>query len=631
MSFLFPLFLVGGLAIAVPIVLHLLRRRTQTVVAFPAVRLLHQAPIEHHRRRRLRELILLALRIAALLLLAAAFARPYLTGGTGLASGAVTVVAVDTSLSLTAPGQFARAQQAAREAVAAAPAGHAVALLAFADRTSVVVPPTLDRSAVDTAIGSLAAGAGGTRYRTALGRAAEVIGGRDGRIVVITDLQEAGWEAGDHGGVPDPIGIEVIPLPPVGGNLAVTEARRDGQSIRAAIQNYGAVARTVTVTATLDGDDTPVARQELEVPADGAAEARLAADLPTRGGVAVAIDDTEGYQADNVRYLVLDPAPAVAVAVVTGEPANPQAGLYVERALEVAGGGQTFAIRVADGREFSTWPEQVVADQAAIVLLGTDTLDRTGRDRVRAYLAGGGQVLAALGPHVDAATLPEVLGVPLRVAPDPVEAPAETTVVAADARHPIFRPFSAPAGGLGDVLVTRYRRLIDQADAAGDLVLARFTGGAAALVERRVEQGRLLVFASDLDNAWNRFPLNPAFVPFTVESLRYLTAGRTATQSWLVSEVPPGESAAPGIRMVGDGEDSQGRRVAVNPDLAESNPGAMSVDAFTAAVDRRAAVAEPERPLEVREQEERQRLWQIALAVTLLALAAEGLIGRKAT
>ena len=76
LSFLYPLFLIAAAAAAVPIVLHLLRRKTDVVVDFPAVRLLHKTPVERQRRRRLRELILLALRVAALLLLALAFARP---------------------------------------------------------------------------------------------------------------------------------------------------------------------------------------------------------------------------------------------------------------------------------------------------------------------------------------------------------------------------------------------------------------------------------------------------------------------------------------------------------------------------------------------------------------------------
>ena len=46
--------------------------------------------------------MLLALRVAALLLLAVSFARPYLASTTLAADAAVTVVAVDTSLSLSA-------------------------------------------------------------------------------------------------------------------------------------------------------------------------------------------------------------------------------------------------------------------------------------------------------------------------------------------------------------------------------------------------------------------------------------------------------------------------------------------------------------------------------------------------
>src|SRR4029453_8696932 len=76
-SFLSPLFLGAALAVAVPVVLHLFRRRTDVVVDFSSVRLLERVPIERQRRRRLREIILLILRVTALVLLALAFARPY--------------------------------------------------------------------------------------------------------------------------------------------------------------------------------------------------------------------------------------------------------------------------------------------------------------------------------------------------------------------------------------------------------------------------------------------------------------------------------------------------------------------------------------------------------------------------
>ena len=86
MSFLFPLFLAGAAAAAVPIVLHLLERHTEQRVRFAAVALLKGAPVERTARRRLRELALLALRAGALVLLAVAFARPFF--GTAAATSA---------------------------------------------------------------------------------------------------------------------------------------------------------------------------------------------------------------------------------------------------------------------------------------------------------------------------------------------------------------------------------------------------------------------------------------------------------------------------------------------------------------------------------------------------------------
>src|SRR5918992_4282110 len=118
MNFLYPAFLLGALAIAVPLVLHLLRRDVAPEVPFSAVRLLRRSPIEQSRRRRLRDLLLLAARAAAVLLLAAAFARPYVAGGA--ATAGLHIIAVDRSFSMGAPGRFARAQELAREAVRAA-------------------------------------------------------------------------------------------------------------------------------------------------------------------------------------------------------------------------------------------------------------------------------------------------------------------------------------------------------------------------------------------------------------------------------------------------------------------------------------------------------------------------------
>ena len=60
--------------------------------------------------------------------------------------------------------------------------------------------------------------------------------------------------------------------------------------------------------------------------------------------------------------------------------------------------------------------------------------------------------------------------------------------------------------------------------AAGAQVLARFDGGAPALLERRVGTGRVLLWASTLDLSWSDFPLKPVFLPFVHRAVRHLAA-----------------------------------------------------------------------------------------------------------
>ena len=595
-SFLSPLFLVGAIAAAVPILLHLFHRKTEVVIDFPAVQLLTRAPVQQHRRRRLRELLLLALRVTALVLLAVSFARPYLAGAVAPESAPLTVVAVDTSMSLSAPGQFDRAKEAALRAVDAAPASHAVALMSFSDSAAVAVDPTTDRSAARAAIAKLSPGPGGTRYRTALSRASEVIGARDGRVVMITDLQQAGWEANDEGGLPDGIEMQIVSVAPPAANLAVTFAERRDRRVLVSIQNYATLEAKTIARLLLDGKE--LAKADVTVAPLASADVELAAPLPRGGRGEIRIDDGPGYQLDNVRHFPLEPPSALPVAVIVADPTGSTGGLYLERALNVAGGGREFRVDVLDGREVGKWAQDDLNRRAVVFVLGTRTLDRAGRDLLKAFIARGGQMFVALGPDVDAGTIGDTVGVTLSLGEAPVRTPG-ATLVASDGRHPIFRPFLNPAGALGDVQVEQYQRLSDQRDRT---VLARFSGGDPALTEQHVGEGRLMIYTSDLDNLWSRFPLNPAFVPFAVETARYLSRGQE----------PRGDTLA-------------------NVDVRESNPATVTVAEFTNAIERTNRAALVEAGSAAREVEDQQRWWQIGLLVMLFALASEGLIGRRAT
>lgn len=99
MAFLAPAFLALGLLAGVPLLVHLLRRKVGRVLDFPAVRYLERMEQEHSRDLKLRNRLLLILRLIAVIALALAAARPIARLlGMGHAPIAVAIV-VDNSLS----------------------------------------------------------------------------------------------------------------------------------------------------------------------------------------------------------------------------------------------------------------------------------------------------------------------------------------------------------------------------------------------------------------------------------------------------------------------------------------------------------------------------------------------------
>jgi hypothetical protein len=71
------------------------------------------------------------------------------------------------------------------------------------------------------------------------------------------------------------------------------------------------------------------------------------------------------------------------------------------------------------------------------------------------------------------------------------------------------------------------------------------------------------------------------------------------------------------------------RRVVVNVDPRESDPSPTTQEAFQASVSRLAAGGSQQGGAESREREDGQRLWQYALLLMVVSLAAEGMLGRR--
>ena len=203
MGLLTPLFLLGLAALAVPVLIHLTQRERKSVVEFPSLMFLRKIPYESVQRRRIRDWLLLAMRLGAIALIVLAFARPFLRGSdvAAAAGGARDIVVLlDRSYSMDYGDSWSRAQRAAAAAIAGATPADRISVVAFADTAEVVLRSTPDRARAVAEINAVQTGPGSTRFGPALKLAGSLLAESllpRKEVIIVSDFQRGGWQPDD--------------------------------------------------------------------------------------------------------------------------------------------------------------------------------------------------------------------------------------------------------------------------------------------------------------------------------------------------------------------------------------------------------------------------------------------------
>jgi hypothetical protein len=482
--------------------------------------------------------------------------------------------------------------------------------MAFDERADVVALPGGQGDA-RAALSSVTPGYGGTRYASVIAKAADVAAGGPARLIVVTDLQRAGWEGEARLAAPASLTIDVRDAGAPPDNLAVAALRADPDRIVASIRNASSHSRKGIATLTHEG--RVVARSPFAAPRESSVEIAFEWAPAAAGAVTVAVDDEPGFAADNTRHAVLGRSGAPAVMVLTSPGAS---GFYLLRALEAAGSGVT--VKAITAAEIAGGRAAAISRQAAVVMLSTRNLDRPAREAIAGFVRGGGGLLIAAAADVEPEVVTSLFGWSASTM-TPDDSARRVSLSPTDLRHPIFQPFGGLSANLGQVTFTRAWRVRPE----GWQVPARFSDGSPAVLERSEGRGRVVLFASDLDRRWNDFPLHPAYVPFVAESVRHVSSRPAQPREFTVAQAPAGVAAAPGIHKTGDG-----RTVAVNVDPRESSTAVMTDAEFAAMVDAGAGEPGRDRQVKAEQAESRQNLWQYGVLLMLATLVAESFVGR---
>src|SRR4051794_30691700 len=212
LTFLTPLFLVGALAAAIPLIIHLSRSRRTKKMRFSTTRFFTDQFLRSYRMSRLKELLLLACRMLLFFLFAFALAQPLLrpknVRAAGLQGDRTLVLVLDNSASMgyVEDGKplLERAREAARDVVGGLRDGDRVAIVLAGRRDSgpeLLSEPTGNRGEALQAIDRLQVSSLGTDLTSAV-RRAEMIALASStphrEVYVFSDLQDSGWEISDE-------------------------------------------------------------------------------------------------------------------------------------------------------------------------------------------------------------------------------------------------------------------------------------------------------------------------------------------------------------------------------------------------------------------------------------------------
>lgn len=509
MSFLEPLYLLLAGAAAVPLLLHLLRRRIGLRVEFPAARYIVRAERENSRKLKLRNLLLMFLRILAVLLVALAAARP--VGrliGAGHAPTAIAIV-VDNSLSTStiidgAP-LFRRLRAAALAAAREATASDRVWLVTADGR---VVGGS--SSAVADAIQRLEPLAGSGDLGAAVGRAVGLVRGAGlpaRHVAIATDGQATSWRralaVGD-------IGVSVyVPAgtPPANHAVVLAEARPTRWTPRGSVvaRTLGADSATYRIAIGGQGNAARTLARGTAV-ADG--EILVRAAPPERGWVAGSVElEPDELRGDDVRHFAawIGAAPAVSI--------DPSLGPFVRTAVDAL--VQSDRLRL--GSDAAVISADALTRLPALIVAPSDPVH-----------------VGAANRALERAGVPWRFGAARRET-GTVREPAAVTPKLLDGATVSLRYPLTPAG-----------------DAVADTV-ARV--GAEPWV---VSGDRYVIVASPLDPSATDFPVRAGFLPWLAEAASQRLAGDAGV---VLSAAPGARLRAPvGIQVL---DDSAGQPVQI--------------------------------------------------------------------
>lgn len=677
MSFLTPLYLLGALGLAIPVILHLLHDRPKNRQPFGSLMFLDKTKPPVDRKRRPTHLLLLLLRCLALLLLAFVFARPFVEVDNPAEARRdrqwITVL-LDRSASMQRGDLWTQAKAKAQTALGRLGPGDRFSLIAYDDSTERLAKVdswlgNASETEVNAQLERLAKpGFGGSNLGQALVSVGEAIHETETEadeqpfarheIIVISDLQK-GSRLDDMQGYEWPTGVQVT-LEQIGeddqGNAGIEQvasrvpwAANDGApSFRISNSPSGIGDELEFVAHTAAGD---AFSQKVHVPPGRSRVVELPAESAGKPIARLAIRGDAAAFDNQFHFAPIRQQTVRIVYVGEDDPNDAEGSLFYLASAFQPSSALDFQVESVSGQAAGTLPE------ADLYVIGDAVGDPLGQALGQAIERGAtalmlvqspaqtanlGRWLGATGVAIRDVASSDFALIDIKLPDDPLLA------IFRDARYSNFT----------NLHFWEHRELQNLPDDGID-VLARFDSGAPAWVSADRGAGRLLLMASGWKPADSQLALSTKFIPLLYSILRPVLDEKTRSRQFIVGSkvdvtrfnngqadggvtvLPPGDGAkpiavdamftprAPGLYTANGNGWSE--TFAVNLPPAESRTEPIRMDQFKKLGLPMSAPAATQAAVETTQKTEplRREYWQWALAAVLLFVTLETVLAAK--
>lgn len=512
LSFLNPLFLIGLAAIALPVIAHLISRKTSLKKSFPAVKFLLSSQGELASTSRIRDLLFLLLRALILVLIVLIFAKPALFSfSQKLDTTPLSLaIVIDNSFSMGYETNFKRAKNKALEIIDSLPDGSFALIAALVPGNDGAHQLSENKNLLRRYTKEIEISFSFTnneeRLQDIYSRLQNSPNERK-EILLITDFQKNGWTSAD---VSKPW-LEFINISKVSNPSNHTVSRtelsytNDSTRIQSTVSNFS--NNLVKELLTITQFDKEEIKDFIDIePQDSktiVANFKDNGTEQTATGLVKTANDK--LKLDDVRYFISNDKEESKILIVDGDPREDSRlseTYYLARALETLYENTATNTTITDNNSVLN---KDLSDYELIYLANIGEITPSFAKELEKFVIDGGTAVIFLGNRVSMGPYNALLK---NILPGELLTIKEENLSLAPSNSSIF------AKDITDrTNQVRIEKLFDISLNPDSEVLIKATDNTPFLIKSERGNGNVFVFSSTADTSWNNFSITPVFLP----------------------------------------------------------------------------------------------------------------------